>query len=260
MLLVVAAAARPTEDLVVAAAERRDRAPAGLQRAEAAGVLQRAGGRIGFTHPLLESAELLELARKLTPPEDGAGLLGRTVQAAEYHFDVGDATRATALLEESIATAHPGRDRARILLNQASISWLDLPRFQGRCEQALQEAEEDAGIRTTAHEHLAWVGIYRGDPAFAAKHASVSSSGRGGPPTPRSGPNRCPPWHGRIPERPRRLGPAPACREAGNHPRLGPPGLRGSATARTRVQTLHFLCGPGDGTIEAARVLHRTAE
>ena len=33
---------------------------------------------------------------------------------------------------------------------------------------------EDAGIRTTAHEHLAWVGIYRGDLAFAAEHASAS--------------------------------------------------------------------------------------
>jgi hypothetical protein len=40
---------------VVAAAARRDRAPAGLRRAEAAGILRRAGGRIGFTHPLLES-------------------------------------------------------------------------------------------------------------------------------------------------------------------------------------------------------------
>jgi hypothetical protein len=59
-------------------------------------------------------------------------------------------------------------------LNQAPISWLDPPCVQGRCEQALQEAEEDAGIRTTAHEHPAWVGIYRGDLALAAKHASAS--------------------------------------------------------------------------------------
>jgi hypothetical protein len=41
-LLVVAAAARPTEDLVVAAAARPDRAPAGMERAERAGILQRA--------------------------------------------------------------------------------------------------------------------------------------------------------------------------------------------------------------------------
>jgi len=236
-LLVVAAAARPTEDLVVAAAARSNRASAGMNRAEEAGILQRAGGRIGFTHPLLGStvyaaatpqarrsvhrrladlvvdpeerarhlalaadgphlhvaraleeagrharaggapdaaAELLELARKLTPPEDSAGLLRRSVEAAEYHFDAGDATRAKALLEEAIAMARPGRDRARIVFRLASISWLDMPRVQGLSEQALQEAGEDASIRAAILEHLAWVGIYRGDLASAAKHARAS--------------------------------------------------------------------------------------
>jgi DNA-binding CsgD family transcriptional regulator len=236
-LLVVAAATRPTEELVVAAAARRDRAAAGLRRAEEAGVLQRAGGRLGFSHPLLGStvyatatpqarrsvhrrladlvddpeerarhlalaasgpdlhvaealqeagrharrggapdaaAELLELARKLTPPQDGAGLLRRSVEAAEYHFDAGDATRVTALLDEAVATAGPGRARARILFRQASVSWLDLPRVQRLAEQALREAGDDAAIRTAAHEHLAWVGIYRGDLAFAAEHAGAS--------------------------------------------------------------------------------------
>jgi DNA-binding CsgD family transcriptional regulator len=236
-LLVVAAAARPTEDLVVAAAARSNRASAGMNRAEEAGILQRAGGRIGFTHPLLGStvyaaatpqarrsvhrrladlvvdpeerarhlalaasgphlhvaraleeagrharaggapdaaAELLELARKATPPEDSAGLLRRSVEAAEYHFDAGDATRAKALLEEAIAMARPGRDRARIIFRLASISWLDMPRVQGLSEQALQEAGEDASIRAATLEHLAWVGIYRGDLASAAKHARGS--------------------------------------------------------------------------------------
>jgi DNA-binding CsgD family transcriptional regulator len=236
-LLVVAATARPTEELVVAAAERRDRASAGLRRAEAAGVLQRADGRLAFTHPLLGStvyaeatpharrgvhrrlaelvddpeeqarhlalaangpdlqvtraleeagrharargapdaaAELLELARKLTPPEDGAGLRRRSVAAAEYHFDTGDATRATALLEEAIAAARPGRDRAHILFRLASISWYDMPRVQGLAEQALQEAGDAADIRAAIHEHLAWVGIYRGDLAFAAEHTRAS--------------------------------------------------------------------------------------
>jgi DNA-binding CsgD family transcriptional regulator/exonuclease VII small subunit len=235
-LLVVAAAARPTEALVIAAAGS-NRASTGIGRAEAAGILQRTGGWIGFTHPLLGStvyaaatpqarrsvhrrladlvvdpeerarhlalaasgphrqvaraleeagrharrggapdaaAELLELARKLTPPEDGAGLLRRSVAAAEYHFDAGDATRATALLQEAIATARPGRDRARIRLHLASISWLDLPRVQGLSEQALQEAGEDARTRAALLEHLAWVGIYRGDLAFAAERASAS--------------------------------------------------------------------------------------
>jgi tetratricopeptide (TPR) repeat protein len=235
-LLVVAAAARPTESLVVAAAGS-SRASTGITRAEEAGILQRAGGRIGFTHPLLGStvyaaatpqarrsvhrrladlvadpeerarhlalaasgphhqvaraleeagrharqggapdaaAELLELARKLTPAEDGAGLPRRSVAAAEYHFDAGDATRATALLEESIARARPGRDRARIRFRLASISWLDMRRVQGLSEQALQEVGDDAETRAAIHEHLAWVGIYRGDLGFAAEHTRAS--------------------------------------------------------------------------------------
>jgi DNA-binding CsgD family transcriptional regulator len=236
-LLVVAAAARPTEDLVVAAAARRDRASAGIGSAEKAGILQRAGGRVGFTHPLLGStvyaaaapqarrsvhrrladlvvdpeerarhlalasggphlqvaraleeaggharargapdaaAELLELARKLTPPEDGAGLLRRSVEAAGYHFDAGDATHATALLEAAIATARPGQDRARIRFRLASISWLDMTRVQGLSEQALEEVGDDAETRAAILEHLAWVGIYRGDLAFAAERATAS--------------------------------------------------------------------------------------
>jgi tetratricopeptide (TPR) repeat protein len=120
------------------------------------------------------AAELLELARRLTPPEDGAGLPRRSVAAAEYHFDAGDATRATALLEEAIATAGPGRDRARLMFRLASISWLDMDRVQGLSEQALQELGDDAETRAAIHEHLAWVGIYRGDLAFAVEHASAS--------------------------------------------------------------------------------------
>ena len=236
-LLVVAATARPTEELVVAAAERRDRAAAGMRSAEEAGVLQRTGDRLEFTHPLLSStvyaeatpharrsvhrrlaelvdvpeerarhlalaatgphvgvaraleeagrharargapdaaAELLELARRLTPPEDDAGLPRRSVAAAEYHFDAGDATRATALLEESITMARPGRDRARLLFRLASISWLDIRRVQGLSEQALREVGDDAETRAAIHEHLAWVGIYRGELAFAATHTRAS--------------------------------------------------------------------------------------
>jgi predicted ATPase len=155
-LLVVAAATRPTVDLVLGAARHRDRASAGIGKAEEAEIVERAGERIDFTHPLLGStvyaaaspetrrglhrrlaelvldpeerarhlalaaggpdpdvagalesaarhaaargapdaaAELAELARKVTPPEDAAGIQRRGVDAAVYHFDAGDATR-----------------------------------------------------------------------------------------------------------------------------------------------------------------------
>ena len=74
-LLVVAATARPTEDLVVAAAEPRSWASVGMRSAEEAGILQRAGGRLGFTHPLLGStvyAAATPQAKRRAPPPGGA--------------------------------------------------------------------------------------------------------------------------------------------------------------------------------------------
>ena len=276
-LLVVAAAARPTEDLVVAAAARPDRASADLRRAEQAGILQRAGGRLAFTHPLLGStvyaaampqvrrsvhrrladlvvdpeerarhlalaasgphpdvaraleeagrharrggapdaaAELLELARTLTPPEDGLELLRRSVEAADYHFDAGDATRATALLHEAAAMARPGRDRARILFHLASISWLDMPRVQGLSEQALQEAGDAADIRAAIHEHLAWVGIYRGGLRRRARQR-VHSVGAAGHRPRHPGRIAVDLRHGRVPDGPAGAGPHDRGRAAG---------------------------------------------
>jgi DNA-binding CsgD family transcriptional regulator len=237
-LLVVAAATRPTVDLVLRAARRADRALAGISKAEEADVVRRVGERIDFTHPLLGStvyaaappearrsihrrlaelvfdpeerarhlalatggpdpdvaealetaarhasargapdaaAELAELARKVTPPDDAAGILRRGVDAAVYHFEAGDAVRTFALLEETIARERPGRDRARILFQLAAISWLDIPRVEMLCEQALEEAEGEPALSTAILEHLAWVGIYRGDLVYAAEHARISS-------------------------------------------------------------------------------------
>lgn len=241
-LLVVAAATRPTVDLVLRAAQRADRASAGISKAEDADVVQRVGERIDFTHPLLGStvyaaaspearrnlhrrlaelvidpeerarhlalatggpdpdvagaletaarhasargapdaaAELAELARKVTPPEDAAGIRRRSVDAAVYHFDAGDAMRTFALLEETIAMGRPGRDRARILFQLAAISWLDIPRVEMLCEQTLEEAEGDPELSSASLEHLAWVGIYRGDLAYAAKHAKMATDHAG---------------------------------------------------------------------------------
>ena len=241
-MLLVAAATRPTIDLVLRAAPRRDRALAGISKAEEADIVERTGDRIEFTHPLLGStvyaaastetrrsihrrladvvldpeegarhlalatggadeevagaldtaarhaaargapdaaAELAELARKVTPPEDAAGILGRGVDAAVYHFDAGDAARSFELLEETITNGKPGPDRARILFQLAAISWLDLPRVQALCEQALEEAGGEPTLSAAILEHLAWVGIYRGDLIDAAKHAKASTEHAG---------------------------------------------------------------------------------
>jgi DNA-binding CsgD family transcriptional regulator len=120
------------------------------------------------------AAELSELARKLTPAEDSRAILRRNVEAAEHHFDAGDATRATTILEAAIASAPPDGNRATILFRLASISWLDTPRVQGLAEQALAEAGDDPELVASIHEHLAWVGIYRGDLGYASTHARAS--------------------------------------------------------------------------------------
>jgi DNA-binding CsgD family transcriptional regulator len=237
-MLIVAAATRPTVDLVLGATPDPDRALAGISKAEEADIVERSGERIEFTHPLLGStvyaaastetrrrlhrrladvvldpeegarhlalaaggadrgvaealdtagrhavargapdaaAELAELALKVTPPEDVAGILRRRVDAAVYHFDAGDAARSFALLEGTIANGKPGPDRARILFQLAAISWLDLPRVQALCEQALEEAGGEPTLSSAILEHLAWVGIYRGDLVDAAKNAKAST-------------------------------------------------------------------------------------
>jgi DNA-binding CsgD family transcriptional regulator len=237
-MLVVAAATRPTVDLVLEVTSRRDRAMAGISKAEEADIVERSGERIEFTHPLLGStvyaaastetrrslhrrlaevvldpeegarhlalatggsdgevaealdaaarhaaargapdaaAELAELARKVTPPEDAAGIRRRSVDAAVYHFDAGDAARSFTLLEETIANGTPGPDRARILFQLAAISWMDMHRVQMLCEQALEEAEGEPRLSGAILEHLAWVGIYRGDLVDAAKHARAAT-------------------------------------------------------------------------------------
>jgi DNA-binding CsgD family transcriptional regulator len=236
-LVVVAAATRPTMDLVVGSAQNRDLALAGIAKAEEAGIVRLAGERVDFTHPLLGStvyaaastetrrrvhgrlaalvvdpeerarhlalatpgadaavadaldtaarhasargaadaaAELAELARRVTPSGDPAAGLKRSVDAAVYHFDAGDAMRAFALLEEAIASAHPGPRRAAILFQLAAISWLDLGRVEALCRQALVEAGDDPRLSSSILEHLAWVGIYRGDLGYAAEHAKAA--------------------------------------------------------------------------------------
>ena len=235
-LVVIAAATRPTMDLVREAAEHPERASAGIAEAEEAGILRIAGDRIDFTHPLLGStvysaasrenrravherlaelvtdpeerarhlalaapgpdprvadalqaaarhasargapeaaAELAELARKLTASDDLAALK-RTVEAAVYHFDAGDAMRAFALLEEAIAHGPSGLERAAIVFQLAAISWLDLPRVETLCERALQEAGDDPRLSASILEHLAWVDLYRGDLVRAAEHAGAA--------------------------------------------------------------------------------------
>ena len=42
------------------------------------------------------------------------------------------------------------------------------------CERALDQSADDPSVDATVHDHLAWVGFYRGDLAAAARHSQAS--------------------------------------------------------------------------------------
>ena len=237
-LLTAAVASRPTQVLIVAASGRPDRARADLAEAEHAGIVERGGERIRFSHPLFAStvyassrlherqdahrrladlvadpeerarhlalaadqpdpdvaraldeaarharargapdaaAELAELARRASPADDVEGLRRRSLEAAEYHFDAGDAARASTLLEDVIASSPPGPGRAEVLYRLSSMSWMNLERGVRRpLERALPEAGDDPELLAGIHLDLAWVAIYRGDLVAASDHATES--------------------------------------------------------------------------------------
>jgi DNA-binding CsgD family transcriptional regulator len=121
------------------------------------------------------AADLAELARQLTPADDVEELRRRSLQAAEYHFDAGDAARASTLLEGVIETSPPGPGRAEILYRLSSMSWMNLEHgVRGPLERALPEAGDDHALLAGIHLDLAWVAIYRGDLAAASDHATQS--------------------------------------------------------------------------------------
>ena len=121
------------------------------------------------------AAELAELARRLTPPDEGQTLRSRGLEAAQYHFDAGDAARATSMLREIIESSPPGPDRAELLYRLSSMSWMNLTHgVRDPALRALQEAGEDLELWSGVYQALAWVAFYLGDLEEASEHARRS--------------------------------------------------------------------------------------
>ena len=103
------------------------------------------------------AAELGERALQLTPESDHGAIHRRRITAALYSFDSGDPERAVVLLEDALAAASTGDERAEAL---ATLSRLH--RFQGDQPLAAELArraldEPDAGglMRAEAAQGLA---------------------------------------------------------------------------------------------------------
>jgi DNA-binding CsgD family transcriptional regulator len=86
------------------------------------------------------AAELSELAAELTP-DDPALARKRLLRAAEFHRLAGDLDRAEALLEQLLAEADPGAERADVLF-ALSLPANAFPAMSVKlCDEALVEAE-----------------------------------------------------------------------------------------------------------------------
>jgi DNA-binding CsgD family transcriptional regulator len=121
------------------------------------------------------AAELAELARRLTPPDDDEAARRRSLECAEYHFDAGDAGRAIDVLRSAIEKEAPGPARAQMLFRLSAMSWMNLIEgVRAPAEQAMLEVGEDVATRSSLRQMLAWVAFYLGDLREAAEHARRS--------------------------------------------------------------------------------------
>jgi DNA-binding CsgD family transcriptional regulator len=120
------------------------------------------------------AADLVELARALTPADDTETIAYRTMDAADYHFQAGDVAHARLLTKEALVAAEPGPLRARILHHWSELEWNDVKRCRELSEQALAEADDDDEFQSRLREGHAWVGLIGGDLALAEDEATES--------------------------------------------------------------------------------------
>jgi len=89
------------------------------------------------------AGEMQEQAARLTPPADAAASRRRLARAAEFFGRAGDRGRARGLLEEVLAGAPPGRERAEVLrlLGEIRYNENSLADAIGLLEDALAQAD-----------------------------------------------------------------------------------------------------------------------
>jgi DNA-binding CsgD family transcriptional regulator len=108
------------------------------------------------------AAEVFELAVSLTPEDQPADAFRRRLAAARQLDVAGETRAAVASLEQLIATAAPGLERARAL---SQLAWLredDVAAAADLSEQALAEAGEDPALAAGIHVSLSDISMLEG--------------------------------------------------------------------------------------------------
>jgi DNA-binding CsgD family transcriptional regulator len=145
--------------------------------ADVAAALERAAHQAHDRGALPAAAELSELARQLTPATADESRHRRTVDAAHFAWEAGEAERARHLLNEARSTAPPGSRRAEILC------WLGhVEEYEGDRRRAVElyrearaNAAGDLRLMSRSEEGLASaLLLLRRDLAAAAEHARAA--------------------------------------------------------------------------------------
>src|SRR6478609_7359258 len=91
------------------------------------------------------AANLVDLARQLTPADNVQERIHRTIHAGQFAFEAGDLSRAASCLEEAVASAPAGPLRAEALLFLARVRYHsdDARAALALAEQALDEVGDD---------------------------------------------------------------------------------------------------------------------
>jgi DNA-binding CsgD family transcriptional regulator len=129
------------------------------------------------------AAELMELARRSTPAEDGDSTRDRGLQAAEFWFQAGDAATARRLVQEMRGTERPGPQRARLSFLLADFSWNDVHEIWPLLDSVLEEATADT-LLAEAEADYAVLQFIGGDVRAGAEHGrrAIALAERAGAP------------------------------------------------------------------------------
>jgi DNA-binding CsgD family transcriptional regulator len=124
---------------------------------EVASVVEEAAENVHTRGAAAAAAELAELALRLTPPGDVDDIRRRVVDCAERLREAGDGSRAITLLEQALASARPGPERAAVL---ARLAYTVADRVDPRkgvdlYRRALVEAQGNPALEAEIHLNLA---------------------------------------------------------------------------------------------------------
>jgi DNA-binding CsgD family transcriptional regulator/DNA polymerase III delta prime subunit len=121
-------------------------------------VLDRASEAAGARGAAEMAVELKELALRLTPVTDQAAVARRELELASRRFFAGDSSGARQELERSLASLPAGEDRARVLLELASVMWnlQAAGEAMAMISQALDEAVAPS-LRAQIHSRVSWI-------------------------------------------------------------------------------------------------------